>query len=79
LIVLEAINRPTIGKDTRTMSKDSLMEQKRPETIADDPLTKILRQLARKLVVQGPEAEIEHHGIDLPHKTNEKVFNSKIP
>ena len=61
------------------MRKDCLEGQKRPETIVDDPLTKILRQLARKLVVQEPEAEIEFHGIDLPHQTNEKVFNSITP
>ncbi|WP_419662732.1 uncharacterized protein Dvar_32060 [Desulfosarcina variabilis str. Montpellier] len=55
------------------MPKDSLMDQKRPKTSVDDPLNKILRQLVRKLVVQGPETEIECHGIVLSQQTNEKV------
>jgi hypothetical protein len=41
------------------MLENSLMEQKRPEAVVDDSLNKILRQLVRKLVMQGPEAEIE--------------------
>ena len=61
------------------MSKNSLTGQKRPETIIDDPLTKILRQLARKLVAQEPEAEIECPVIDLPKQKNEDIFNSIIP
>ena len=46
------------------MPENSSMEQKRPEAIVEDSLTKILRQLTRRLVVKkGPEAEIECHGI----------------
>ncbi|BBO74576.1 hypothetical protein DSCW_19930 [Desulfosarcina widdelii] len=39
LIVLEAINRPTIGKDTRTMSKDNVVELKKPDVFVNDPIS----------------------------------------
>ena len=55
------------------MLEDSLMEQKRPESIVDDSLTKILRQLVRKLVMQGPEAKIEFLEKDLTQQRNEKA------
>ena len=67
---------PTIGKDKPTMRKDVLTEKKKPETIIDDPLNKILRQVVRKLVLQVPEPEIECQGIELPRQTNVQVFDS---
>ena len=59
MTVYEAFNRPTIGKDTHTMSKDNLIKLKKPDVFVDDPLTDILRQGARKLLTQALEAEIE--------------------
>ena len=57
------------------MPEENLMEQKRPETTVDDSLKKILRQLVRKLVMQGPEAEIEYLEKDLTQQSNEKAEN----
>ena len=58
------------------MRKDVLTEQKGPETIIDDPINKILRQLVRKLVLQVPETEIECQEIDLAQQTNVQAFGS---
>lgn len=59
MTVYEAFNRPTIGKDTHTMSKDNVIKLKKPDVFVDDPITDILRQGARKLLTQALEAEIE--------------------
>ena len=48
-----------IGKDTHTMSKDNVIDLKKPEAFVDDPITDILRQGARKLIAQALETEIE--------------------
>ena len=48
-----------IGKDTHTMSKDNVIDLKKPEAFVDDPITDILRQGARKLLAQALETEIE--------------------
>ncbi len=48
-----------IGKDTHTMSKDNVINLKKPEAFVDDPITDILRQGARKLLAQALETEIE--------------------
>jgi hypothetical protein len=55
------------------MLEDSLMQQKKSESIVDDSLTKILRQLVRKLVMQGPETKIEFLEKDLTQQSNEKA------
>lgn len=57
------------------MLENSLMEQKKPEAVVDDSLNKILRQLVRKLVMQGPEAEIECLEKGLTQPINEKAEN----
>ena len=41
------------------MSKDNLIEFKKPETFVDDPLTELLRNGARKLLAEALEVEIE--------------------
>ena len=41
------------------MSKDNVIDLKKPETFVDDPITDILRQGARKLLAQALETEIE--------------------
>jgi hypothetical protein len=41
------------------MSKDNLIDLKKPEAFVDDPLTDILRQGARRLISAALEAEIE--------------------
>jgi hypothetical protein len=58
LIVLEAINRPTIGKDTRTMSKDNVVELKKPDVFVNDPITELVRNGARQILAKALEAEI---------------------
>ena len=55
LTVYEAFNRPTIGKDTHTMSEDNVIKLKKPDVFVDDPITDILRQGARKLLTQALE------------------------
>lgn len=47
------------GKDTHTMSKDNVIDIKKPEPFVDDPITDILRQGARKLLAQALETEVE--------------------
>ena len=47
------------GKDTRTTSKDNVIEIKKPDTFVDDPISQILRQGARSLLAQALETEIE--------------------
>jgi putative transposase len=46
-------------KDTHTMSKDNVIEFKKPEPFVDDPITDVLRTGARKLLTEALEAEIE--------------------
>ncbi len=46
-------------KDTHTMSKDNVIEFKKPEPFVDDPITDVLRTGARKLLIEALEAEIE--------------------
>jgi transposase-like protein len=46
-------------KDTHTMSKDNVLDFKKPEAFVDDPLTELLRTGARKLLTEALEAEIE--------------------
>jgi len=41
------------------MSKDNVIDLKKPEPFVDDPITDILRQGARKLLAQALETEIE--------------------
>ena len=41
------------------MSKDNLIELKNPEPFVDDPITEILRNGAKKLLIEALEAEIE--------------------
>jgi hypothetical protein len=41
------------------MSKDTVIDLKKPESFVDDPITDILRQGARKLLAQVLETEIE--------------------
>jgi putative transposase len=48
-----------MGKDTRTMSNDNVIELQKTTTFIDDPITEILRQGARKLLAQALETEIE--------------------
>ncbi len=42
------------------MRKDTVVELKKPEVIAEDPLTEVLRQGARKLLIHALEAEVEN-------------------
>ncbi len=46
-------------KDTHTMSKDNVIEFKKPETYVDDPITDVLRTGARKLLAEALDIEIE--------------------
>jgi putative transposase len=46
-------------KDTHTMTKDNVVDFKKPEPFVDDPLTDVLRTGARKLLTEALEAEIE--------------------
>jgi len=46
-------------KDTHTMTKDNVIEFKKPEAFVDDPITDVLRTGARKLLTEAVEAEIE--------------------
>jgi hypothetical protein len=57
------------------MLEENLMEQKKPEAIVDDSLKKILRQVVRKLVMQGSETDIEYLEKDLTQQSNEKAEN----
>jgi len=41
------------------MKKDTVIELKKPENSVEDPLTELLRQGARKLLMQALETEIE--------------------
>ena len=41
------------------MSKDNVIDLKKPEPFIDDQITTIIRQGARKLLAQALEAEIE--------------------
>ncbi len=58
LIVLEAINRPTIGKDTRTMSKYNVIDLKKPEAFVTDPITEWVRNGAKQILANALKAEI---------------------
>lgn len=40
------------------MSKDNVIELKKPDTFVDDPISDILRQGARKLLTEALQAEI---------------------
>ena len=42
------------------MSKDNVIDLKKPETFVDDPITNVLRTGARKLLTEALEAEIDH-------------------
>jgi transposase-like protein len=46
-------------KDTHTMTKDNVIEFKKPEPFVEDPITDVLRTGARKLLTEALEAEIE--------------------
>ena len=48
-----------IRKDTHTMSKDNVIDFKKPEPFVDDPITDVLRTGARKLLTEALEIEIE--------------------
>jgi putative transposase len=48
-----------IRKDTHTMTKDNVVDFKKPEPFVDDPVTDVLRKGARKLLAEALEAEIE--------------------
>ena len=41
------------------MSKDNVIDLKKPETFIDDPITEILRSGARRLLAQALETEVE--------------------
>ena len=41
------------------MTKDNVIEFKKPEPFVDDPITDVLRTGARKLLIEALEAEIE--------------------
>jgi hypothetical protein len=56
LIVSEAINRPTIGKDTHTMSKNNVVELKKPDVFVNDPITELVRNGAREILAKALEA-----------------------
>ena len=58
MIVSEAINRPTIGKDTHTMSKDNVIDLKKPEAFVADPITELVRNGAKQILAKALEAEI---------------------
>lgn len=58
MIVLEAINRPTIGKDTHTMSKDNVIDLKKPDVFINDPITELVRNGARQILANALESEI---------------------
>ncbi len=41
------------------MRKNSVVELKKPEELCQDPLTEVLRQGARKMLMAALEAEVE--------------------
>ena len=41
------------------MTKDNVIEFKKPDPFVDDPITDVLRTVARKLLPEALEAEIE--------------------
>ena len=47
------------------MKKDTVVELKKPEVVAEDPLTEVLRQGARKLLMHALEAEVENFLIEV--------------
>jgi hypothetical protein len=53
LIVSEAINRPTSGKDTLTMSNDNVVELKKPDVFVNDPVTQLVRNGARQILAKS--------------------------
>ena len=46
-------------KDTHTMTKDNVIDFRKPDRFVDDPITDVLRTGARKLLTEALEAEIE--------------------
>jgi len=71
-------------KDTHTMTKDNVLDFKKPEPFVDDPLTDVLRTGARKLLTEALEAEIEDflsHYRDLrDHQDRQRVVrNGYLP
>ncbi len=59
------------------MSKDNLIDLKKPEPFVDDPITDILHQGARKLLAQALETEIEIFLNNYKELTDESGHQSK--
>lgn len=59
MIVSRQLTDHRNGKDTHTMSKDNVVEIKKPDPFVDDPISEILRKGARSLLAQALEIEIE--------------------
>ena len=55
------------------MSKDNLIDLKKPEAFVDDPITDILRQGARRLISAALEAEIQTFLKQYEEMTDDKV------
>jgi len=51
-------NKKHLRKDTHTMTKDNVIDFKKPAPFVDDPITDVLRTGARKLLAEALEAEI---------------------
>ena len=58
MIVSKAINWPTSGKDTHTMSKDNVVELKQPDVFVNDPISELFHDGARGILAKALEAEI---------------------
>ena len=80
LIVFEAINRPTIGKDTRTMSKDNVVELKKPDVFLNDSITESIRALRHQNRFQldhftALSAQNQKHGAPDSLAVSERCFH----
>ena len=62
------------------MKKDTVIELRKPEVSAEDPLTEVLRQGARKLLIHALEAEVEAflsaHAQIRDHAGNRQIVRS---
>ena len=66
LTVYDPFNRPTVEKDSHSMSEDNLIKLKKTDAFADYLNTDGSRQEARTRVVRAPE----HHHRDLGSDSN---------
>jgi len=66
------------------MKKDTVLNLKKPEVSAEDPLTEVLRRGARKLLIQALEAEVEaflreHENVRDEQGNRQVIRNGYLP